>query len=46
MALLFPNGADFTTGAINYIDRPITQSETTNRIILRPNQCKLIILLG
>ncbi|MGK7873968.1 MAG: hypothetical protein AB4426_11850 [Xenococcaceae cyanobacterium] len=34
MALLFPNGDNFATGAIRYAYRPVTVNETTNRIIL------------
>ncbi|MDY6806727.1 MAG: hypothetical protein SXA11_23370 [Cyanobacteriota bacterium] len=34
MTLLFPNGDNFATGAIRYDYRPVTATETTNRIIL------------
>ena len=34
MALLFPNGDNFATGAIRYDYRSVTATETTNRIIL------------
>lgn len=33
--LLFPNSDSFATGAIPFAYRPVTSSETTNRIILR-----------
>lgn len=34
MALLFPNGDNFASGAVRYDYRPVTETETTNRIIL------------
>lgn len=35
MTLFFANGDSFATGAIRYVYRPATESETTNRIILK-----------
>jgi len=35
MLLQFPNGEPFATGAIGYQYRPVTENETTNRLLLQ-----------